>query len=107
MVEQRIDGFSSATAVRWADTAVHARYRRRWVRFLSGVVGLLAGCAVWLLAAAPADATTTSFTSAGCQTWSVPTGVTSVQVDAVGSAGQTAGGSGGNGDEVSGTLSGL
>ena len=53
-----------------------------------------------------------TFTSPGCHTLSVPSGVTSVSITATGSAGQAgndyAGGrGGGSGDVVSGTLSGL
>jgi hypothetical protein len=53
--------------------------------------------------AGPALAKTKSFTSAGCSTWTVPAGVSSVQITATGSAGQ--GAAGGTGDVVSGTLS--
>ena len=64
---------------------------------------------------ARADASTTtltsteSFTNQGCSTWTVPTGVTSVGIEATGSAGQTQSefAPGGSGDVVSGTLSGL
>ena len=74
-----------------------------------------------LVAADPAGASpstspasSTSFTTAGCSAWDVPTGVTSVGIVAVGAAGAAGtldyglpGGSGGTGDEVTSTLSGL
>ena len=65
------------------------------------VVGIVAG---------PALAKTKSFTSAGCSTWAVPAGVSSVSMQATGSAGETVNGvsaPGGSGDVVSGVLSGL
>jgi hypothetical protein len=67
------------------------------------------GCGVGALAgtATPAGADTISFVGQGCQPWSVPLGVSSVQITATGSAGQTASGLGGTGDVVSGALSGL
>ena len=74
---------------------------------------------LWALAlAGPASAasTTAAFTTQGCTTWTVPAGVSSVQIQATGAAGSAgnpatagriAGGAGGLGDGVSGTLSGL
>jgi hypothetical protein len=57
-----------------------------------------------LLAAAPAAADTASFSQAGCSQWSVPAGVSSVAIDAIGGGGARGGGSsggqGGLGDEV-------
>jgi hypothetical protein len=58
---------------------------------------------------------TVPFTTQGCTTWTVPTGVSSVQIQATGVAGGrgggggngVTGGAGGLGDRVSGTLSGL
>jgi hypothetical protein len=46
-----------------------------------------------------------SFTSAGCSNWTVPAGVSSVAISAVGAAGVSAETSGGTGDGVSATLS--
>ena len=50
---------------------------------------------------------TASFSSQGCSTFTVPSGVTSIAVSATGSAGQNDLGNGGSGDIVSGTLAGL
>jgi hypothetical protein len=75
---------------------------------------LLGVCLMLALSAVQASAqlTTTSFTAKGCSNWIVPSGVTSVQISAVGAAGVTilngtATNSGGTGDGVSATLSGL
>src|SRR5262249_10831388 len=58
--------------------------------------------------AAPAGADTAVFTTAGCSTWAIPGGVTSVAVTAVGAAGTDArNGPGGKGDGVAATVSGL
>ena len=81
----------------------------------AGRLRLTLGLAVASLAAAgfvagPALAKTKSFTSTGCSTWKVPAGVSSVSIQATGSAGQAANGGsgpGGTGDVVSGTLSGV
>ncbi|HXN61650.1 MAG TPA: Ig-like domain repeat protein [Acidimicrobiales bacterium] len=57
---------------------------------------------------APAGAeqqTTVSFSTQGCSTWEVPAGVTSVDISAVGAAGNFLGQASGLGDGVSGTLS--
>src|SRR5579862_891081 len=51
--------------------------------------------------------TTVSFASAGCSTWTVPSGVPKVDVSATGAAGASGGASGGAGDGVSATLTGL
>jgi hypothetical protein len=69
----------------------------------------LASCVIGVLAwnAGRALADTTSFTTPGCSTWSVPAGVSSVQISAVGAAGGPGGATGGTGDGVSATLSGL
>lgn len=80
--------------------------------------GLAAGLSgLWVLAlpvSAAATPITVGFTTQGCTTWTVPTGVSSVQIQATGAAGfgggsngSTAGGNGGIGDGVSGNLSGL
>jgi hypothetical protein len=77
--------------------------------------GVLLGIAISTLIVTSLDAstalaTTTTFNTQGCQTWSVPTGVSSVSIQATGSAGETINNGtapGGNGDVVSGTLSGL
>jgi hypothetical protein len=68
---------------------------------LAAALGLgLSGAA---LGASPAAADTVPFTQAGCSTWMIPAGVSSVAVTAVGGHG---GGSGGAaGDQVSGTVS--
>lgn len=69
-----------------------------------------ASLAVAGFGAGPALAKTKSFTSTGCSTWKVPAGVSSVSIQATGSAGQAANGGsgpGGTGDVVSGTLSGV
>ena len=84
----------------------------------AGLRGLGLGVAgavvcVWALAVgvAPALATTKSFTKHGCSTWRVPARVSSVAIEATGSAGGAAPGDsaalGGSGDVVSGALSGL
>jgi hypothetical protein len=69
-------------------------------------IALLACCGCGLLGASGALAETKSFTTKGCSTFTVPPGVSSVTVDAVGGAGQSGfgGGSGGNGDEIKATL---
>jgi hypothetical protein len=75
---------------------------------LVGVVGCLSG--VLALGAGSANATTTSFMTRGCSTWSVPAGVESIQITAIGEAGEDRSdnpGTGGNGDVLTGTLSGL
>ncbi|HWC33850.1 MAG TPA: hypothetical protein VG650_03380 [Mycobacteriales bacterium] len=55
-----------------------------------------------------ASAATSSFTDPGCSTWDVPAGVTMVHISATGAAGvSTSQSSGGRGDGVSGTLTGL
>jgi hypothetical protein len=66
--------------------------------------GSLALWALVLPDAASAAGTMVAFTTQGCTTWTVPTRVSSVQIQATGAAG---GGAGGLGDGVSGTLSGL
>ncbi|MGH2859082.1 MAG: hypothetical protein ACRDMJ_16530 [Solirubrobacteraceae bacterium] len=78
------------------------------------VVGLVAGACLlgWMaVSAAGAFATTISFRTGGCSTWTVPDDVFSVDVTATGSAGQTPTSppiaSGGSGGVVAGTLSGL
>lgn len=64
---------------------------------------VLAVCALVVLGSSgQAAATTASFTTQGCSTFTVPTGVSSVQIAAVGAAG---GGFGAPGDGVSATLS--
>jgi hypothetical protein len=71
--------------------------------------------AVLLLAPAVAQATTTTFTTRGCgntvaaNLFTVPAGVSSVQITAIGSAGEAGFGgmAGGTGDVVGGNLSGL
>src|SRR6202011_5901196 len=69
--------------------------------FLFAVLGVLAG-------ATSALAETTSFTTAGCQTWTAPNGVASVvQIEATGAKGASGGGLGGVGDGVSASLSGV
>ncbi|MGH2861514.1 MAG: hypothetical protein ACRDLT_08400 [Solirubrobacteraceae bacterium] len=69
----------------------------------------LAACLLSLMAAnaARAFAATTSFTIQGCSTWSVPAGVSSVQIQATGAAGGAGGASGGTGDGMSATVSSL
>jgi hypothetical protein len=82
--------------------------------FTSGGLRLAFGVAIaaWAvvgISAGPALAKSKSFTSAGCSTWKVPAGVSSVTIQATGSAGQAVNGGlapGGTGDVVSGTLSG-
>jgi hypothetical protein len=69
------------------------------------VLGL--ACAAGLFAA-PAHAGTASFTTAGCSSFAVPTGVSSIAVSATGAAGTRAGGpSAGLGDGMTGTIGGL
>lgn len=66
--------------------------------------------AVIAIAAAPALANSQLFTLPGCGTWTVPLGVSSVSIQATGSAGESTSGNigpGGSGDVVSGTLTGL
>src|SRR5882672_5841124 len=46
-----------------------------------------------LAAAAPAAADTASFAQQGCSQWTIPTGVSSVAIDALGAAGGPGGGS--------------
>ena len=72
---------------------------------------------VLAVGAGQARAATVSFTDPGCSTWTVPDGVTSVDITATGGAGQDgtrvitgthfASGAGGAGSVVTGTLSGL
>ena len=74
-----------------------------WVRRV-----LLVGVVFVVLPAGSALATTVSFTTKGCSTWSVPSGVWSVQISAVGAAGAPGHlAPGGTGDGVSAILSGL
>ena len=82
----------------------------------SVAAGLLAMWALGLPGAASAAGTTVAFTTQGCTTWTVPTGVSSVEIQATGAAGGAGAGTdsggdpagvGGLGDGVSGTLSGL
>ena len=76
---------------------------------------LVAVCAaVWLVdsgGALASTATTATFSTAGCQTWIAPPGLSGdVQIAAVGAAGESVGGGGGHGgagDAVQATLSGL
>jgi hypothetical protein len=78
---------------------------RGWWALVSSVAtGLLATGALVLPGAASAAGTTVAFTTEGCTTWTVPSRVSTVQIQATGAAG---GGAGGLGDGVSGTLSGL
>lgn len=71
---------------------------------------VLAACLLWLIPASAAQAVseTQDFTGVGCQNWIVPSPVSSVQIEAVGMAGEAApfffGGSGGNADGVSATM---
>ena len=80
--------------------------RSRGWRLLAAAV-LTCGATV-LVGVGEAAADTASFTSQGCgQLWSVPMGVSSVQIMAVGAAGGTGGGgaTGGMGDQVTQTVS--
>jgi hypothetical protein len=82
-------------------------WRRVGVALAVGVCALVATSAA---SAVPTPVTTVSFTSAGCSTWAVPAGVSSVSIDAVGAAGSAYGSNStasGLGDGVSGTVSGL
>ena len=75
---------------------------------LALTVGLLGSVAVAFAGSAVAAVTTVAFTTQGCTTWTVPTGVGSVQIQAIGAAGGGAGGgAGGVGDGVSGAVSSL
>jgi uncharacterized repeat protein (TIGR01451 family) len=99
-------------------------------RALRAAVATAAGVGLWAVTAGSAMAvgpsssttggiTTVSFTDAGCTTWTVPAGVSAVQIQAIGAAGtdgvtgppsgtnNSVAGHGGLGDGVSGTLSGL
>ena len=78
--------------------------RGRALGVLGAAVGLCALGAAAFAGAAAAAGTTVAFTTQGCTMWTVPTGVSSVQIQATGAAG---GGAGGVGDGVSGTLSSL
>ena len=72
----------------------------------AGAVGALPAVA----GADPVGPGSQTFSSPGCSVFSVPTGVSSVNITATGSAGQTGGGgggAGGTGDVVSGALAGL
>jgi hypothetical protein len=62
-----------------------------------GVAAALALCLWPALGTATAAADTAAFTNAGCSMWTVPNGVSSVTLNAVGAAGGTGGGSGGAG----------
>lgn len=89
---------------------VVALWPRRWSRVTaSATIALCALCVfVWLLTAplTPAFATTATFTEGSAQTFTVPTGVSSVEVSAAGGTGQERyGGRGGKGELVSGELS--
>ncbi len=81
------------------------------VRIAVGLVSCLLGVSAF--EAGPALATTQSFTTAGCSTWTVPSGVSSVNIAATGSAGADgsprppSSSAGGTGDVVSAILSGL
>ena len=79
------------------------------LRFRCRVTLVVAACsaALGVLGAIAAPAAAQSFTTRGCSKWKVPSGVSSVGIQATGSAGQTAGSPGGSGDVVSGKLSGL
>src|SRR4051794_31970311 len=73
--------------------------RRAWLSLVAIALGLAT--------ASPAGADTASFTSAGCSVWTVPAGVDSVGVLAVGDAGSMQGGgpsAGARGDGISATL---
>lgn len=89
--------------------------RRGWRAVVFSVAaGLSALWALALAGSAAAAPTTVAFTTQGCTTWTVPAGVSSVQIQATGAAGggggtlgPLVGGVGGTGDGVSGSLSGL
>src|SRR5690242_14706458 len=77
-----------------------------------GRTGLVAVAltAVCLTMVGSAWAETTTFTSQGCSVWTVPSGITSVEMEATGAAGSPANSGGtagvpGNGDGYSGALS--
>ena len=89
-------------------------------RAVVGAVGAVCASGLVALTFAPiaAHAATETFNTLGCSSWNVPAGVTSVDITATGSAGQSvavnfpdppppASNLGGAGDVVSGTLSGL
>lgn len=83
--------------------------RRRWRGVVPAVV--IAVLALYLPALAGsvvAANTTVAFTTQGCTSWTVPAGVSTVEIQATGAAGSSGGGGApGLGDGVSGTLSGL
>jgi len=77
---------------------------------LAGASLLTTGLVVVGGSSPAAAATTVPFTTQGCSTFTVPTGVTAVGIEAIGAAGGPSGmhtGVAGLGDEVNGTLSGL
>ena len=89
---------------------VRMRGRQALARFALPPASL--ACAAIGLALPPAaSAATEQFTTAGCTTWPVPAGVTSVQIEATGAAGEDIPGNGpaegGRGDRVSASLSSL
>ncbi|MGA9859813.1 MAG: hypothetical protein WBQ18_18255, partial [Solirubrobacteraceae bacterium] len=92
---------------------------RGFSRGRTATLGLVVAFAVWAGAvgafpaasgATPVGPGSQTFSSPGCSEFSVPTGVSSVNITATGSAGQTGGGGGGGGgtgDTVAGALAGL
>jgi len=86
------------------------RLMRSRITVGSGVVAIAAG-ALWLAGPVKVAAVddVASFTTQGCSTWSVPSGVTSLDIVAVGAAGEAGAGAvaGGYGDGISGTVTGL
>jgi hypothetical protein len=76
------------------------------------MIGLVVAVGLTAVAATPASAASVAFTAAGCTVWPVPPGVVSMQIEAVGAAGQPsfnpfAGYShaGGPGDQVAASVS--
>ncbi len=62
-------------------------WRGRAVGVLPTTAGLLGLWAVAFAGSAVAAGTTVAFTTQGCTTWTVPTGISSVQIQATGAAG--------------------
>jgi hypothetical protein len=88
--------------------AVRESRRRRWRFVVPAVVTTLLALSPALAGSAIAANTTVAFTTQGCTSWTVPEGVSSVEIQATGAAGSGPWGPpGGLGDRVSGTLSGL
>jgi hypothetical protein len=109
--EQHIEANADGGQAKVAERSKATRSRVRSGRRLVAVLAVAGAGGLGLLSATSAMAQTKTFTSGGCEAWEVPTGVSSLAVDAVGAAGAAANSGanvatapGGDGDAVSATL---